>query len=71
MTAPRAPTPRDRLAAAFQRLMQVLAILALAGICLIILHKGYSDVTALARANSGDAFFPALLRYVFRNLAGG
>jgi hypothetical protein len=71
MTAPRAPTPRDRLAAALQRLMQVLAILALAGICLIILHKGYSDATALARANPGDAFFPALLRYVFRNLAGG
>ena len=55
----------------FKTVLQVLAIAALAGIVFMILHKGYSDVRALAEANRGDSFFPALLRYVFRNLAGG
>ena len=51
--------------------LQVLAILCLAGICLIILHKGYSDVTALARSHTGGDFWVAFARYLFRNLAGG
>lgn len=54
-----------------QRILQVIAILLLAGIFAVLLHKGYSDVAAIARANGRDAFWPALLRYVFRNLAGG
>lgn len=62
---------RQRLESAFKTVLQVLAILLLAGICLTILHKGYGDVTSLARSNGGDAFWPALLRYLFRNLAGG
>ena len=54
-----------------QRILQVLAILCLAGIFAVLLHKGYSDVTAIARSTGRDEFWPALLRYVFRNLAGG
>ena len=50
--------------------LQVLAILCLAGICLMILHKGYSDVSALAAGHAGGEFWKALERYVFRNLAG-
>ena len=50
---------------------QVLAIAALAAIIGIILHKGYSDFSALARQNPGGDFWPALGRYIFRNLAGG
>ena len=63
--------PRNRFAAFGQRLLQVLAILGLAAIFLVLLHKGHADVSAIARAHGGDAFWPALLRYVFRNLAGG
>lgn len=66
-----ARTTRRRLESACQTVLQVLAILLLAGICLTILHKGYVDVSSLARANSRDDFWPALLRYLFRNLAGG
>jgi hypothetical protein len=62
---------RKRLESAVKTVLQVLAILLLAGICLTILHKGYVDMSALARSNGGDAFWPALLRYLFRNLAGG
>jgi hypothetical protein len=62
---------RERLAEASRTVLQVLAILALAAICLTILHKGYSDVSAIARGSGRDEFWPALLRYVFRNLAGG
>ena len=49
---------------------QVLAILGLAGIFLMILHKGYTDFTAMAREHPGDSFWMELVRYVFRNLAG-
>ena len=65
------PPRKQRLESAFKTVLQVLAILLLAGIRLTILHKGYADVAALARSNDGDAFFPALLRYLLRNLAGG
>ena len=50
---------------------QVLAIAMLAGIVAVILHKGYTDFSALARQNPGGDFWPALARYIFRNLAGG
>ena len=62
---------KDRLADLSMTILQVLAILALAAICLTILHKGYSDVSAIARSHGRDGFWPALLRYLFRNLAGG
>jgi len=48
---------------------QVLAILGLAAIVGVILHKGYADVITLARENPGG-FWQALARYLFRNLAG-
>lgn len=54
----------------FKTVAQVLAILMLAGLVGMVLHKGYADFTALARQNPGDSFWPALVRYVFRNLAG-
>jgi hypothetical protein len=50
---------------------QVLAIALLAAILGIILHKGYADFSALAKQNPGGDFWPALGRYIFRNLAGG
>jgi hypothetical protein len=54
----------------FKTAAQVLAILLLAGLVGMVLHKGYADFTALAQQNPGDSFWPALVRYVFRNLAG-
>jgi hypothetical protein len=62
---------KERLASWARRIPQVLAILALAAICLVILHKGYMDVSALAKENARGDFWPALLRYVFKNMAGG
>lgn len=61
-------TPRSN--EIFKTAMQVVAILMLAGIFAIIVHKGYTDFTALAREHRGDGFWLELLRYVFRNLAG-
>lgn len=71
MKDPGPPPRKDRLAEASKTVLQVLAILALAAIFLTLLHKGYSDVSALARESGRDEFWPALLRYVFRNLSGG
>ena len=55
----------------FKTLAQVVAILLLAGMVGMVLHKGYADFTALAQAHPGDRFWPELARYLFRNLAGG
>jgi hypothetical protein len=49
---------------------QVLAILGLAGIMMVLLHKGFADVSAIAREHP-DTFWSSLARYLFRNLAGG
>lgn len=54
----------------FKTVAQVIAILMLAGIVGIVLHKGYTDFSALARAHPGDGFWPELARYLLRNLAG-
>jgi len=54
-----------------ERILQVLAILCLVGIFAVLAHKAYSDVTAIARSTGRDDFWLALLRYLFRNLAGG
>lgn len=51
-------------------LAQVLAILMLAGMVFMVLHKGHADMSALAREHPGDGFWRALARYVLRNLAG-
>lgn len=53
-----------------QTVVQIVATLGLLFICLVILGKGYADVSALADEHSGSGFWRALLRYVFSNLAG-
>jgi hypothetical protein len=53
-----------------QTVVQMVAALGLLFICLVILGKGYADVSALAEEHSGSGFWRALLRYVFSNLAG-
>ncbi|RYF35821.1 MAG: hypothetical protein EOO25_21925 [Comamonadaceae bacterium] len=55
----------------FKTVAQWLAILMLAGLVGMILHKGYADFTTLARQNPGESFWPALARHLLRNLAGG
>ena len=55
----------------FKTVAQVIAILMLAGIVGMVLHKGHADFSALAKAHPGDRFWPALARYIFANLAGG
>ena len=52
-------------------LLQKAAIAVLVVICSIILHKGYVDISALARKHSGEEFWVALTRYFIGNLAGG
>jgi hypothetical protein len=54
----------------FKTVLQVIAILMLAGIVAMVLHKGYADMAALAEQNPGGSFWKALARYVLRNLAG-
>lgn len=54
----------------FKTAMQVLAIAALALIVLVILHKAYVDVAALAARHEGTEFWRALARHLLRNLAG-
>lgn len=55
----------------FKTVLQVIAILMLAGIVAMVLHKGYADVSALQRAHGGADFWGAFARYLFKNLAGG
>lgn len=69
-------TPKDARARRgsaerFKTVAQVLAILVLVGMMGMLLHKGHADFTTLARQNPGESFWPALVRHVFRNLAGG
>jgi len=54
----------------FKTALQVVAILCLAGIVWVILHKAHADISTLAREHGND-FWSALARHVFRNLAGG
>ncbi len=60
-----------RADALFKSVMQVAAILCLALIFAVIVHKGYNDIAHLAREHSGGDFWLALVRYLFKNLAGG
>lgn len=57
--------------ALFKTALQIVAILGLALIFVVILHKGYADVSRLAQEHSGANFWGALARYLFKNLAGG
>ena len=52
-------------------LSQLLAILCIAFLLGMIVHKGHADISALARQHSGEEFRLALARYVLGNLAGG
>ena len=67
---PRALPSGSRAEERFKTIAQVIAILLLAGIVGMVLHKGYADVSLLAKDHTGD-FWSALARHVFRNLAGG
>lgn len=52
-------------------LLQALAVLGIVLIWLVIVHKGYVDVSALAQKHSGLEFWRALAVYLIRNLSGG
>jgi len=51
--------------------LQVLAAFCIAGIFVVILHKGYRDISALAQNYTGNEFWFRLVRYLIANLAGG
>jgi len=55
----------------FKTGMQVAAILGLVLIFALIAHKGYHDIARLAHEHAGGDFWLALVRYLFKNLAGG
>lgn len=52
-------------------LLQKFAIALLVLMGGVILHKGFTDIHALALRHSGDAFWRALLRYLLANLGAG
>jgi hypothetical protein len=52
-------------------LLQYAAISCMIVFWAMLLHKGFLDVSALALKHSGESFWPALLRYFLRNMAGG
>ena len=58
-------------ARAMQEVLHKLAIFA--GILLVsmILHKGVTDISAIAEKHSGRQFWVALGKYFIGNLAGG
>jgi len=54
-------------------LSTLIRVFAAAGLILIqsmILHKGYTDVSALAEKHSGGQFWQALARYFLANMGG-
>jgi hypothetical protein len=68
---PRASTKTgDKEKAAAARL-QIPAILCLVLMLSVILHKGLTDIAALAQKHPGQDFWRALGRYLIANLAGG
>jgi hypothetical protein len=65
-------TPRANAASEhLKTVAQVIAIAMLAGILLMVFHKGYVDFSALAREHRGSDFWLAFAKYLFKNLAGG
>ncbi len=54
----------------FKTALQGVAILGLLLIVGVILHKGYVDISVLAREHHGGDFWRALARYVLRNMGG-
>jgi len=59
-----------RADAIFKTVLQIVAIVLLALIVAVILHKGYADVSAISREHSGADFWRALARHLFKNLSG-
>jgi len=57
----------DHLNNMTKRIPQVLAILCICFICLIIIHKGLTDISALIQEHPDD-FWRALGRYLIGNL---
>ena len=53
------------------KLSQGLAILAMAFLLGMVVHKGHADISVLAQNHSGGEFWVELGRYFIRNLAGG
>ncbi len=53
------------------RLSKALAILCMAVLLSMVLHKGYTDISRLAAQHSGDKFWVALAQYFLGNLGGG
>lgn len=56
--------------ALFKTVLQVLAILGLLGLLAMVFHKAFADVSLLWQQHQGADFWPAFVRYVFKNLAG-
>jgi hypothetical protein len=54
----------------FRSAAKVLVILCLLAPFLMIAHKAFADITALAQQYSGGDFWTALLRHVLWSLAG-
>lgn len=63
-------SPEHR-AVRFATLLQALAIVGLAAMAAIILHKGFVDVSTVAGEHEGVEFWWALLRRFLRNLGAG
>lgn len=55
----------------FKIALQIVASGLLVLMSAVILHKGYTDVSRLAGEHRGDDFRLALLRHLFKNMAGG
>jgi len=56
---------------ASKALLQKLAIVAMVLLFAMILHKGITDVSIIARKHSGQQFWVAMAKYFIGNLAGG
>lgn len=55
----------------FQTAMQIVAMLCIAAYFVLLAHKAFVDVSALAIQYPGEGFWPALGRHLIRNLGGG
>ena len=52
-------------------LSQALAILCMAFLLGVVVHKGHADISVLAERHSGEQFWVELARYFLGNLGGG
>jgi hypothetical protein len=56
---------------AAKNVMQAIGVIGIAGIVLVVLHKGHADISLLAEQYAGKEFWTRLARYLLANLAGG